>query len=622
MGAPIGAAAMVAGRHLNGSSGNGLSHSASNALAHHAGDGVSAEVAAAAVGAGATAVAGASAAAGAGAGAVGAGTAGVGGSAAATGISAVGAGASGVGGSATAAGAGVAAAGGSAASGGAAGGAAAAGQTAQTVAIGAVGVAAVATVVVVVATGGEEEQAPLAEPPATTAAPAPAAPAPVPGPGIFETTATGALGANLFEGVDQATEIGPLMVAGLLGEPTNVGVPVVLESGAVITVDPQGTFQYQPAVTFTELAAGETIVDEFTYTVTNADGFVEEWTAGITVVGENDAPIVTQTEPTSVVEGETTTVALSADDPDADQLTFALAEGSPDFVTVSDAGDGSATLTVAPEPGAAGTYDVTVAVTDGGQPPLTESIPVSITVTDAPEEPEPEPATPGRVTENLVALYNFSEGSGASAGDASGASAPTLTIADPDAVTWNSGSLTVNSSTIITADGSSSAMIEAIRASNEFTVEAWITPANATQAGPARVVTMSSGIGSRNVSLSQGQTEDDGGDRWTTRQRSTDTSVNGLPDLVAPAGTAVEGRLTHVVLTRTADGEVQLYVDGSVVATGTAGGDLSNWDGSLGLHLANETSMDRPWLGTIHLVAMYSQALSPGEVDQNRQVGG
>ncbi len=621
VGAPVGAAAMVAGRHLSGSSGNGLSHSATNALAHHAGDGVSTEVAAAAVGAGAAAVAGASAATGTGTGAAGAGAAaGVsGGAATVTGVGAVGAGGASA---ATGAGAGVAAAGAGAAGGGAAGGAAgggAAGQTAQTVAIGAVGVAAVATVVVVVATGDEEE-VPLPEPPATTAAPAPAAPAPVPGPGVFEATATGALGADLFDGVDQGTEIGPLMVAGLLGEPTNVGVPVTLESGAIITVDPQGTFQYQPAEIAVELAAGETIVDEFSYVVTNADGFVEEWTATITVTGENDAPTVTPAEATSVVAGETATVALSATDPEADQLTFALAEGSPGFVTVTDAGDGTATLSLAPEAGSAGTYDLTVTVTDGGQPAMTESIPVAVTVTDAPEEPEPE-AAPARVTEDLVALYNFGESSGAAVGDSSG-SAPTLTVADPDAVTWNGGSVTIDSPTIITASGGSAAMVEAIKAANEFTVEAWITPANATQAGPARVVTLSSGIESRNVSLSQGQADSVDGDRWTTRQRSTATSVNGIPDLVAPAGSVTAGSLTHLVLTRSTDGDVLLYVNGSVVASGTAGGDLSNWDTSLALSLANETSMDRPWLGTIHLVALYSQSLSPDEVEQNRQVGG
>lgn len=164
-------------------------------------------------------------------------------------------------------------------------------------------------------------------------------------------------------------------------------------------------------------------------------------------------------------------------------------------------------------------------------------------------------------------------------------------------------------------------MTEAIKASNEFTIEAWVTPANATQAGPARVVSISEGVGIRNAALLQGEPFDVGGDRWTSRQRSTGTSVNGLPALSAPAGSAVEGRRTHLALTRSAPGEVTLYVDGEPAATGTTGGDLSNWDGSFPLMLANETSLDRTWLGTYHLVAVYARALTGAEVDQNLTVG-
>ena len=612
--APVGAAAAVASRHLDGASANllqhqptnSLTHDATNALAHYATDGSGVEVAATAVGAGAAVVAGAggatAAGVGAGAGAAAAGAATAGGAAAATGAAAAGA--------ATAAG-GASAAGGGAA----AGGAAAAGQGAQAAGIGVVTVAAVATVVVVVANTGDEPEPPEPAPvTTTTVAPAPAAPAPTPGPGVFETEASGPLSGDLFAGVDQETEAGPLMVAGLQGQPTNVGIPITLGSGATLQVDPQGGFQYQPDASFEALPAGETLVEEFTYVVTNASGFTEEWTATITVVGENDAPVIDPVTGPTLTEGTTSSVALAATDPDGDPLIYSLAEGAPSFVSIADAGDGTATLAVAPESGTAGTHEVTVNVADNADPALTGSATLTITVQE-------EEVALARVTERLVGLYNFGEGSGTAVADSSGASAPALTVGSADAVTWNGGSMTINSPTIVRSEGGASALVDAIKESNEFTIEAWVTPADASQAGPARVVSMSAGVSARNVTLAQGEPDGLGGDRWSSRQRSTGTSTNGLPALSAPAGSVTEGSLHQLVLTRTAAGDVTLYVNGTAVATGTAGGDLSNWDNTFSLMLANETSMDRPWLGTYHLVAVYAKALTGAEIEQNRQVG-
>ncbi len=609
LGAPVGAAAAVAGKHLDASSGanllhheptNALANEAGNALAHHATDSAATEVVAAATAAGAGVIAGTSAGGAAAAGLAGAGVAG--------------AGAAGAAGAGAAGAAGAAAAG----TGGAASGAAAAGagQAAQTAAIGAVAVAAVATVVVVVVVTGDEPE--VAEPAPTTTTTVVAAPTverPIPVPAAFETAATAAFDTNLLAGVDQETEAGPLIIAGLQGEPTNVGVPITLASGATLTIDPIGNLQYLPSESFIAIPAGETIVDEFTYIVTNASGFTEEWSGSITVLGENDAPVVDEPSAVSLKEKATSSVALVATDPDGDALAFSLDEGAPAFVSLIDGGDGTAQLSIAPPDGSAGAYDVAVTVSDAVEPPLSESMTVRVTV-EAVEE------TPTRVTESLVARYDFAEASGASIADSSGGgSAPVLTVANPDAVTWNGGSLTVTAPTLISSNGPATALNDAIKATNEFTVEAWITAANATQAGPARVVSISSGVGDRNVTLGQGEPDGIGGDHWSSRQRSTETSSNGLPAISTPAGSAVQDGLTHVVVTRSPAGEVQLYVDGSVVASTTVGGDLSNWSSSFPLLLANETSLDRPWLGTFHLVAVYSRALSAAEVNQNLQVG-
>jgi VCBS repeat-containing protein len=484
-------------------------------------------------------------------------------------------------------------------------------------AVGAVATAAVATVVVVVvATGDEPEVAEPAPTTTTTVVPEPEVAVPTPGPGLFETVAAGTFDGNLLDGVDQNTEAGSLMIIGLEGQPTNVGQPFTLASGATLTVDPLGGFQYVSPPSAGQLPAGETMVDSFTYTVTNVDGFLEDWTAQVTVVGENQAPVVSEIPALSVTEGESTSAALDAVDVEGEALTFSLEEGAPSFVSVVTADDGTAQLEIAPGADAAGSYEFVVTATDGAQPPQTGSATVNLTVEAAPEVPE-------RVTENLLARYDFNEAEGASVREQSGAGlGSALTVADPGAISWGDGGLTINQPTILTA-GPASGVIDAIKTSGSFTVEAWVTPANNTQSGPARVVSISSGTGQRNVSLSQGEAEADGGsgDHWSSRQRATETSVNGLPELAAPSGTAVAGQRSHVVLTRSADGEVRLYVDSVQVASGTAAGDLSTWDSSFSLVMANETSGDRPWLGTLHLVALYSSALSDAEVTQNYEVG-
>ena len=58
-----------------------------------------------------------------------------------------------------------------------------------------------------------------------------------------------------------------------------------------------------------------------------------------------------------------------------------------------------------------------------------------------------------------------------------------------------------------------------------------------------------------------------------------------------------------------------------LVQTGTIAGDLSNWDDTYPLSLANEADGIRPWLGELHLVAFYDRALDANEVSQNFSAG-
>lgn len=209
---------------------------------------------------------------------------------------------------------------------------------------------------------------------------------------------------------------------------------------------------------------------------------------------------------------------------------------------------------------------------------------------------------------DLQALYLFDEGSGKTVRDSSGnGDAVDLEIDDPAAVAWGEQGLTITRSTRISSAGPPKGLIAAISDSNAITLEAWITPENDSQSGPARLITLSSGPSKRNFTLGQD------GDKYEVRFRASRTDANGLPGVVTPAGRAAK-RPTHVVYTRDSGGRARLYIDGVEMRNADVGGNVSTWDSGFTLTLANESTGDRPWLGTLHRVAIHSRALSPQEV--------
>ncbi|MEH6466765.1 MAG: PQQ-dependent sugar dehydrogenase [Porticoccus sp.] len=220
--------------------------------------------------------------------------------------------------------------------------------------------------------------------------------------------------------------------------------------------------------------------------------------------------------------------------------------------------------------------------------------------------------TAERVIDGLQVLYTFDTGSGSTVNDVSGVGAPLdLTIASPTAVTWGAGTLTVNSSTVLSSTGAATKVSNAVQASNAITVEAWVAPANTTQTGPARLVSIPESNSRRNLTL--GQTAN----QWIMAFRTSTTGTNGLnPHTGTPEGSATTA-LTHIVYTREASGLAHFYVNNELVATETVSGDSSNWNSGYSLLLGNEAAENKPWLGLFDLVAIYDRALSEAEVEQN-----
>lgn len=150
------------------------------------------------------------------------------------------------------------------------------------------------------------------------------------------------------------------------------------------------------------------------------------------------------------------------------------------------------------------------------------------------------------------------------------------------------------------------AIAKAIKKSGEFTVSAWITPANTKQKGPARIVSISRGSSERNLTLGQE------GDRYEVRVRAKGTGKNGTTGWRTGGGT-VKTERTHVMVVFEKSGQACVFLNGKEAASKKLPGDLRDWRDDFQLVLGNETSGDRPWLGTFHEVAIYDRALPPDQ---------
>ncbi|MGE0375782.1 MAG: DUF1549 domain-containing protein, partial [Planctomycetaceae bacterium] len=221
-----------------------------------------------------------------------------------------------------------------------------------------------------------------------------------------------------------------------------------------------------------------------------------------------------------------------------------------------------------------------------------------------------------RVMDGVLVLYCFNESAEAAIRDQSGVEpALDLVVETPAAVRWREGFLDITSSARIRTSTPATRLIEAVKQSGALSVEVWMRPRGDRQKGPARIVSLSSGPSERSVTLGQE------GDRFDVRLRTSETSENGLPSTASPPGSVRSGELTHVVYARDPSGAVRIFINGSQAATAQVAGDFAKWRADDRLLLANEMTGNRPWKGELHLVAVYSRALTDDEIRQNHSAG-
>lgn len=252
------------------------------------------------------------------------------------------------------------------------------------------------------------------------------------------------------------------------------------------------------------------------------------------------------------------------------------------------------------------------------QVPLTQVDPQLLT-SKALTLPEGIVASGGsRFEDNVIALYQFKAGSGSTAFDTSGV-APDMHLTLSGNIGWVGGwGIDIGSGKAQASTATSRKLHDLITATGEYSIEAWVVPANVTQEGPARIISYSAGTTQRNFTLGQTQYN------YDFLSRSTATDANGDPSLsTADADEDLQATLQHVVATYDPVNGRQLYVNG--LHTGDAdpapGGGLQDWDSSFAFVLGNEVSGDRQWQGKLRLVAIHKRALTPEQIAQNFAAG-
>ncbi|HEY7752977.1 MAG TPA: LamG domain-containing protein, partial [Steroidobacteraceae bacterium] len=192
-----------------------------------------------------------------------------------------------------------------------------------------------------------------------------------------------------------------------------------------------------------------------------------------------------------------------------------------------------------------------------------------------------------------IALYEFKTGTGTVAYDTSGVE-PALNLTLSGAVTWVGGwGIDLRGGKAQGTTAASRKLHDLIRATGEYSVEAWVAPANVVQED-AWIVSYSGGTTVRNFTLGQTMYN------YDFLNRSTTTSGNGAPALSTPAANEVlQATLQHVVATYSAVDGRRIYVNGELVAgpDPVGAGLLTDWNDTFALVLGNEVSNDRTFQG-------------------------
>ncbi|TGD75626.1 LamG domain-containing protein [Mangrovimicrobium sediminis] len=225
----------------------------------------------------------------------------------------------------------------------------------------------------------------------------------------------------------------------------------------------------------------------------------------------------------------------------------------------------------------------------------------------------------GRYETDLVAKWEFREGSGATVADTSGV-LPEIPLALSGDYSWMAswGIRFVNGKAQGGVTGSGK-LFEQIGGTGEYSLEVWVAPANVSQE-EAWIAGYSGGEQNSNLVLRQSLYNYE----VFARSSVTEQSSAGEPALVTDDDAEfAQATLQHVVVSFDPVEGRRIYVNGQFTGDvdPAGGGLLNNWNEAFAFVLGNSTAGSNPWAGALRMAAVYNRALTPSQVLQNFEVG-
>jgi hypothetical protein len=226
----------------------------------------------------------------------------------------------------------------------------------------------------------------------------------------------------------------------------------------------------------------------------------------------------------------------------------------------------------------------------------------------------------GRYDASVIAKFEFKEGSGSVASDTSTLD-PAMDLTLYGQVEWvGGGGVQVVSGRVQADAQDSKKLFDKISITGEYSIEAWVAPANVTQED-APIVSYSGSSTRRNFTLAQTLYN------YDFYNRTEKTSANGDPALsTIDDDERAQATLQHVVVTFDPTNGRRIYVNGELAVEDAAdgeatGGSLAQWSDTFAFVLGNEVSGNQQWQGVIRMVAIHNRALTLEQINKNTDAG-
>lgn len=223
-----------------------------------------------------------------------------------------------------------------------------------------------------------------------------------------------------------------------------------------------------------------------------------------------------------------------------------------------------------------------------------------------------------RHASNQIALWEFKTGTGTQAYDTSGVE-PQINLSLSGNYDWVGGyGVSFTDGRAQATYQASQKLLNSIRTRGEYSVEAWVIPANVVQQNK-NIISYSGSATERNFTIAQNEYN------YQFYQRATTSNNNGDPVLETDAADEdLQASQQHIVMNYDPVNGRRIYVNGmdtGDVDANDVGGLLTDWNNTHAFILANELGQSNPWQGTFRMVAIHNRILTDEQIQQNFEAG-